>query len=338
MALFIDRKFISLVSVKLERFTQKNDYLWNFRCPYCGDSKKNKLKSRGYMYRKKNDLFFACHNCGTSSSFGNFLKSVDITLYKEYQLERYKNDNHSNTKQPDFSMAKTKPVFNITKKINLPTIESLPDTHPAKQYIVNRKIPSHILSELFFTEDFLSFIDEMIPGHSKNLMRKDPRIVLPFYDEKNILLGVQGRAIGYSELKYITIKINEESRKVFGLNKVDFSKRIYIVEGPIDSLFLNNSLAMMDASLHTVSLTVGNHDYVLIYDNEPRNKEIVKYMKKAIDLGKNVCIWPKHIKEKDINDMILSAGYSASEIMRLIDSNTHEGLRAKLEFEQWKKV
>lgn len=337
MALFIDRKFISLISVKLERFTQKSDYLWNFRCPHCGDSKKNKLKSRGYVYRKKNDLFFSCHNCGISSSFGNFLKLVDVALYKEYQLERYKNDNHSNIKQPDFSMAKTKPVFNITKKINLPTIESLLNIHPAKQYIVNRKIPSHLLSELFFAEDFLSFIDELIPRHGKNLMRKDPRIVLPFYDDKNILLGVQGRAIKPSELKYITIKIDEESRKVFGLNKVDFSKRIYIVEGPLDSLFLNNSLAMMDAALHKAITIVGDYDYVFITDNEPRNKEIVKHMKTAIDLDKNVCVWPKHIKEKDINDMILS-GYSTSEIMCLIDNNTHKGLRAKLEFEQWKKI
>jgi hypothetical protein len=139
--LYIDRKYISLVSTKLERFKQKSEFLWNFRCPICGDSHKNKLKTRGYFYRRKSDLYFQCHNCGTSLSIGNFLKTIDRSLYREYQLERYKNENKGNVATPDFSIAKTKPVFNIVQKINLPTIESLPEDHAAKKYLVDRKIP-----------------------------------------------------------------------------------------------------------------------------------------------------------------------------------------------------
>ena len=335
MALFIDRKFMTLVSPKLEKFAQKNDYIWNFRCPFCGDSKKNKIKARGYVYRKKNDLFFMCHNCSTSTSFGKFLKSIDPLLYKEYQLERYKNDSHSNVKLPDFSAAKTKPVFN--KTINLPTIDSLPDNHPAKIFVTKRRIPQEKNKNIFYAQDFAAFIDEILPDNNKKLYKNDERIVIPFYDEKNILQGVQGRAIGKSEIRYITITLNEEAKKVYGLNTVDFTKKIYVVEGPIDSFFLHNSIAMMDASLYRATVAVGKYDFVFVYDNEPRNKEIVKHMKKTIDLNHSICIWPKDMKEKDINDMIL-AGRSSSEIQYIIDKNTHSDLRAKLELENWKKI
>jgi hypothetical protein len=335
MALFIDRKFITLLAPKLDKFVQKNDYIWNFRCPYCGDSRKNKVKARGYVYRKKNDLFFMCHNCGTSTSFGKFLKAIDPLLYKEYQLERYKNDSHSNVKLPDFSLAKEKPLFNTS--INLPSIDSLPDNHPAKLFVTKRRIPKEKNKNIFYAQDFAAFIDEILPNNGKKLYKNDERIVIPFYDEKNILQGVQGRTISNSQIRYITIIINEEVKKVYGLNTIDFTKKIYVVEGPIDSFFLQNSIAMMDASLYRATALVGQYDYVFVYDNEPRNKDIVKHMKKTIDLGHNICIWPKDLKEKDINDMILS-NHSPSEIQNIIDKNIYSDLRAKLEFENWKKV
>lgn len=341
MALYIDKKFVSLISNRLERFSQKSDYLWNFRCPVCGDSHKNRLKARGYIYRRKNDLFFSCHNCGTSLSFGNLLKSIDRNLYSEYQMERYKSDSHSNVAKPDFSWAKEQPKFdsNVTAKINLPTIKSLPENHVAKRYILERKLPRESLDQIFYASDFKSFVKEILPNYDKfnSLYDKEERIIFPYYDEKNILIGLQGRAIGSSKVKYITIKLDEDNKKVFGLDKVDFTKTVYVVEGPIDSLFLHNSIAMMDASLYNAILLLGDHDYVFVFDNEPRNKEIVKHMQKAIDMKRKVCIWPKNLVQKDINDMILS-GMTSAEIQGIIDRNTHQDLKAKLEFELWKKA
>lgn len=335
MSIFLDKKYISLVSSKLDKFKQKSTDLYNMRCPVCGDSHKNKTKARGYLYRKKNDFFFMCHNCGSSMSFGNFLKSLDVLLYKEYQLERYKNDSHSNVKAPDFSLAKTKPIFK--KTINLPTIDSLPENHPAKQFMVKRKIPKEKNKFIFFAKDFASFINELLPNNEKNLTENDERIVIPFYDENNILQGVQGRTLGKSEIRYITIILNEASKKIYGLNNLDLSKKIYVVEGPFDSMFLQNSIAVMDASLYKVNMLLGKLDYVFIWDNEPRNKEITKHMAKSIRLGLNVCVWPKTIKEKDINDMILN-GMSGSAIQSIIDNHTYNGIRAKLEYEQWNKI
>ena len=90
MSSFIDVKYINLLSAKLPKFKRKSDYLFNFRCPHCGDSKKSSTKARGFVYRKKNDMFFKCHNCGMGQSLGNLIKFLDPIMYKEYALERFK--------------------------------------------------------------------------------------------------------------------------------------------------------------------------------------------------------------------------------------------------------
>lgn len=334
MSLYIDKKFVSLISTKLERFQQKNDYLWNCRCPFCGDSRKNKLKARGYFYRKRSNISYVCHNCHASMSLGNFLKSQDASLYRQYQLERYKEESSSNVARPDFSIARTKPVF-AKKPIDLPTIASLPDDHIAKQYCVGRKLPR--LDELYYAEDFLKFCDNTFPNHGKSLLQGDQRLIIPFLDENDVLQGVQGRSIGLaqmSKMRYITIKRDESFKKVFGLNKCDLSKPILVVEGPLDSMFLKNALATMDSSLVSIISLVGDHDYIFVHDNEPRNKEIVKQIGRSIESGKKVVIWPESIKEKDINDMIL-AGH---DVNALIEKYIYQGLRAKLEYERWRKI
>ena len=334
--MFVDIKFITFVALKLRNFKQKKQYLWNFSCPMCGDSKKNKFKARGYFYRTKTNINYICHNCGSSMSLGNFIKSLDPHLYSQYQLEKYKNESHSNVARPDFSMAQEKPVFSKSK-INLPKLSDLEVTHPVRVYAESRKIPR--LNELYYAEDFRSFALSMFPETSsgiKKLHANDQRIVIPFYDEQNILQGVQGRTISNSKIRYITLKMAEDSKKVFGLNKVDFSKTIYVVEGPLDSLFLDNCIAPMDAALYSVIQTVGNYDYVFVFDHEPRNKEIVKHMSKAVKIGKKICVWPATIKSKDINDMILS-GMTSDQIKSIIDSNTFSDLKAQLQLQLYKK-
>ena len=334
MSLYVDRKYLMLVSNKLERFKQKSEFLWNFRCNICGDSHKNKLKARAYVYRRKTDLFFSCHNCGTNLSFGNLLKTLDPSLFREYQMERYKNESSGNVKAPDFSMAKERPVFKT--RINLPTITSLPEDHAAKQYLLKRKIPRERLDDLYYAADYKSFVLELIPDYQKTLYTEQ-RIIIPFYDEDKNLLGFQGRAIGDSKIKYITVKIHDDNIKLYGLDRVDLSKKIYVVEGPIDSLFLGNSIATMDGSLSNIVSVLGPKSYVFVHDNEPRNPDIVKAMNKTISRGQNIFIWPQHIDAKDINDWILT-GATPSEIQSIIDKNTFNDLRAKLEFERWKRV
>ena len=334
MSLYIDQKYVSLLSVRLDQYKHKNTYLWNFRCPICNDSKKSKTKARAYIYRQKSNLSFICHNCGHSCSFGNFLKTLDHTLFQEYQMERYKNESTRNIKEPDFSLVKTKPVFN--KSLNIPTIESLPENHTAKKYVKSRMIPSKYWNTLYYADDFKKFIQNTFTEHnSDRLIDNDARLVLPFYDRENSLLGVQGRTLDQSKIRYITIK-KDDAKKIYGLNTIDLTKQIYVVEGPIDSLFLNNAVATMDANLTSVSDMLPSN-IVLVFDNEKRNKEIVKNMERAIKKNFHICIWPSSMDQKDINDMIKS-GLTTDSIHSIIKENTFVDLKAQLQFNLWRKV
>ena len=337
MSVFIDRTFLLQVSPKLQRFTKKKDDLYNFRCPLCGDSQKNKLKSRGYVYRKKNDYFYMCHNCGASTTFYNFLKQVDESLLKEYQLERYKNGDTGNNNYP-------KPVFEefkaeaptFKKSLELPSIDSLPEAHFAKVYVQQRRIPETIYSQLYYAEDFAAFI-QGLGIEKEGLHKNDKRLVIPFYNAEKELVAVQGRSLGESKLRYITLKLHDDNKKIFGLDRINEEELIYVLEGPIDSMFLENAIATADSNLESITDVLDKTKVVLVFDNEPRNKEIVSKMEHAIDNHFNVVIWPEMIEEKDVNDMVLS-GFLPDEIQDIISKNTFVNLRAKMEFVSWKKT
>jgi transcription elongation factor Elf1 len=337
MSVFIDRTFLLRLSPKLQRFTKKKDDLYNFRCPLCGDSQKNKLKSRGYVYRKKNDYFFMCHNCGASTTFYNFLKQVDPSLVNEYQLERYKNGEtgNNNYPKPEFEEYKQEtPKFK--KALELPSLDSLPEAHFAKKYVQQRRIPEAFYSQLYFAQDFAAFIQNL--GIEKDGLHKDDkRLVIPFYDQEKNLIAIQGRALGESKLRYITLKLHDDNHKFFGLDRIDEEKMIYVVEGPIDSMFIDNAVATADSNLESITSIYDKSKITLIFDNEPRNKEIIKKIDDAIEKHYNVVIWPEMIDSKDINDMVLD-GFSPDEIQDIISKNTFVNLRAKAEFVNWKKV
>lgn len=337
MSVFIDRSFLLQVSPKLQRFAKKKDDLYNFRCPLCGDSQKNKLKSRGYIFRKKNDYFYMCHNCGVSTTFYNFLKQVDPNLLEQYQLERYKNGETGthNYPKPDFEEFKTeKPTFK--KALELPTLDSLPEAHFAKVYVQQRRIPETLYSQLYYAEDFAAFVQSL--GIKKDGLHKDDkRLVIPFYDKEKNLVAIQGRSLGESKLRYITLKLHDDNKKVYGLDRVNTDELICVVEGPIDSMFLSNAVATADSNLESITDVLDKSKVVLVFDNEPRNKEIVNKMEKAIDNHQKVVIWPEMIVEKDVNEMVL-AGFSPDEIQDIIDKNTFVNLRAKMELMNWKKV
>jgi len=338
MSVFIDRKYLKLLSPKLNRFSQKKEDLFNFRCPFCGDSQKHLHKARGYVYRKKNAYFYKCQNCGIGHTMYNFISLLDANLVKEYALERYADANTSHSKIEKTELKFEAPVFKKKREeINLPKIIDLPMDHYASQYCIGRKIPEATYNTLYYANDFKAFVDELLPDHGKDLKENDPRLIIPFFDVDGTLLAIQGRALQDSKIRYITIKLAEESIKIFGLDRVNKSNKVYVTEGPIDSLFLPNAVATADANLANAVNYIPRDKLVLVFDNEPRNKDICKLMDKAIENHFAICIWPEMMQEKDINDMILS-GFTSDEIVDIIDKNTFVNLRAKMEFIQWKKV
>ena len=343
MSLPIESKYVRLISSRLRNFKQKKDYLWNFSCPICGDSQKNKTKARGYVFPKGNNLFYRCHNCGVSISVGNFIKAVDESLYKEFVLEKYKSGETNNTRSANTILNIPSPRFDKLNKQKVfehaEWVDKLPSGHFCLVYCVKRHIPSNILSKLLFTPHYKQFCDALVPNHGKTIV-DDARLVIPFYDEYNELIAVSGRALetGDKTLRYITLRTNDSQDKlIFGMDRVDLKQTVKIVEGPVDSLFLKNCIASGDANLVLCADAISSDKIVLIFDNEPRNKEIVKMMQNAIGLKYDVVIWPDTIGGKDINEIILS-GKSQDEIEEIISSNTFRGIEAQLKFNMWKKV
>ena len=331
MSSYIDLKFIQEVSARLSQFKKKGDYLFNFRCPHCGDSKKNKTKARAYLYRVKNDMFFKCHNCGEGQSFTNFLKFLDNKKYEQYLLERYKGSAPS-TPQPKFT--DFKPVFKEVDILDgLTPVSELKEDHPVKQYVLRRKIPEKYFSKLYLSDKFMSFVNKAKPntfGHTKG---EHPRLIIPFYDNQNKVFAFQGRAFGKEQPKYLTVKLDENKQKVYGLESVNLQEPLYIVEGPIDSMFLKNCLAAAGADL-TLKVEPSNVTY--IFDNEPRNKEIIKRMYDVIEKDYNLVVWPDNMRHKDINDMIIS-GMSIAEVQTIISTNTFAKLEALTKISYYKK-
>lgn len=335
--IYTDYDFINQVSSKLERFKKKSEKLFNFRCPFCKDSEKNKLKARGYFYHKNNAMFFRCHNCGEGMSLSNFLKSVDIGLYERYIFEKFKSQNNrqDNSSSQDIVFPSSKFTTDKSKTIisKYPKIDSLPLDYPAHQYLLERKIPSHFLSKMYLVSDFKKLVDELEPDNEHALKEKDTRIVIPFYDVHNEIVAIQGRSLHSKGLRYITIKLNKTSPKIFGMDRVDTSKRVYILEGPIDSMFLENAVATAGADLQNAVF----EDSVFVFDNEPRNLAIINSMTKLADSGKKVCVWPPKMDSlKDVNDMVL-AGKTPKNITKIIDENVFEGLKARIHIREWRK-
>ena len=319
----VDSKFIGLVSSRLQKFKKIKTDLYNFRCPICGDSQKNKSKTRGYLYSVKADVNFRCHNCGASMTLSNFLKTIDPVIHKQYVFERFK-DGHTGrgtvVEDPKFNFET--PIFK--KTIDLPRASEIPI---AKKYLEKRKLDA---TKFYFAEKFQQWVN----SHKQTfdtIHRDESRIIIPLYYKKD-LVGVQGRSLGPNSVKYITTIFYDEAPKIYGLDDIRTRDSVYITEGPFDSTFLRNSIAMCGADGDVGKWGVSNP--VWVYDNEPRSKEITTRISNTIAKGESVVIWPNQIKEKDINDMVL-AGH---DVQSIVESNIYKGLEANLKFNTWKRI
>ena len=317
----IDSKYIGLVSSRLIKFKRVKSDLYNFRCPICGDSKKNKTKTRGYLYTIKADVNYRCHNCGASMTFSNFLKEIDPVIHKQYVFERFKQGSTGRgtvVEEPVFNFEK--PTFKTT--IDLPLASTV---DISRTYLEKRKLDP---TKFYYAERFVEYVN----SHNQSMdVKEHPRIIIPLYYQKN-LVGVQGRSLDSNSVKYITTIFYDDAPKIYGLDSIRRGAPVFITEGPFDSTFLLNSIALCGADGDVRKWGVSTP--VWVYDNEPRSKEITERISSAITRGDSVVIWPTGIEEKDINDMIL-AGH---DVQSIVESNTYSGLEANLQFTTWKRI
>ena len=332
--LWIESKYALNLRSRLQKFVVKNQnpLLLNFRCPYCGDSENNKNKARGYLYTRKDKLKYACHICGVPKSFGDFLKDIDSLSYKEYTMELF--ENGPKRQDPTSNVTFTTPVFKPPPAAmgKLKKISQLRPDHPAKMYVVGRNIPNFYHSRMYFSPKFCEWTNFMIPDKMK-LEYEEPRLVIPFFTADGEVFGYTGRSFKKeTDKRYIMIMLDNEQLKLYGQDTCDRTKLHYVTEGPIDSMFLENSMAMGGSDV-----PFGEFDRertVFVWDNEPRSKEITKKINTAIVRGYKVVIWPDNLPYKDINEMVLAN----VDVIEMVQERTYSGLEARLMFADWQKT
>lgn len=344
MSLYIDIKYLNTIAHRLENFKKKSQDLFNCRCPLCGDSQRNKKRSRGYFYRGKQDLYYKCHKCGASHHFGTFLKNFDPNQYSQYVVERYADGGHGRAnahKNVETILKFEEPKF--TKKPEPKLIDSimdrldtLPDDHEVIKYVTDRRIPRDAFDRLYFISNVKDVI-QLNDKYKNSIITSEPRLAIPFLDGNNKLLVVSLRGIRGESLRYINIKVDEDAPSIFGLDKVDPTQEVFVVEGPLDSLFLHNSIACAGTSFGKIDqLPISKDKITIIFDNQPKNRDVGKLMNKYIDQGYRIVIWPD-VPGKDINEMVEN-GLTSDEIQDIINHNKFQGLAAKAKYAMWRKV
>ena len=350
MSVYLDTKYLYLIANKLDQFRKVGDNLYVMRCPFCGDSKKDKTKARGYLYtfNKTNQLVYKCFNCAMGTSFCNLLKYVDPVLYKQYVFERLK-ENKFETIDNDANMINN--MLRSTKTIataapltdsildSITRVDKLPADHCCVQYVSSRMIDKSKWPLLYYAEDFKQFVNTFKPGKFKTghhyLYDKDSRLVIPYFDKHGRCFALQGRSLDpQSKIRYYTIKVDEDMSPIYGLERVDYSKQVYCTEGPIDSLFLPNCLAVSGACYSDPLIEQVKTNLIIVPDNERRNKQVCGQIQSALDRGFKVCLWPAGLNFKDINEAIQN-GYTSEQLLDIIHSNVVGGLSGRVKFKTW---
>ena len=335
--MYIEQKYLLLASSRLQQFKRKGDYLWNFRCPYCGDSQTNLTKARGYVFRKESNLIYKCHNCGIGANLNNFLKHLDSQLHDDYIKEKFLDNGKDRDTQAYEKFSTHAPYLKGSSPLKsklVKKVSSLDHNHYAKKYVQKRKIPSDKHYLLYHTESFNQWSNEWC--HKKLETNSDcARLIIPCHNEENKFIACQGRAYDNNDfkLRYQTSKVHEDTQLIFGQDRLKSDKPKFAVEGPIDSLFVDNCVAVLGFN----KFKLLSKDYTIIPDNDRRNTQVLKSMSKLLELGYSMVLWPDEIKEKDINDMIMS-GMSVEKLKTIIENNTYQGNMALLKFTNWRKI
>lgn len=348
---------------------------------------KKKTRAYFYKHDKTSNMNFFCHNCGASMSVQTFIREHRPDYYEQYIMDslghrekRQRMDRVRNAKDEDLQIDKKFKSKSIMQDLSLgdivdPFVESklayrmydvaVQDTEiRLVQYMKNRGINPQQMRYLYYTNTFKELVDyfqlnlDAEDRIDTTNMPNTPRIVIPFYDINHNVMGFQGRSIDPGELRYVTIKLHKHFPKIFGVDKltrirtgrakeIDKSRPVFVFEGPIDSLFLRNSFAMMGSDLSTpeiVSAAGGFDNLVFVYDNEPRNSQIVERMYTRAQKGESIVIWPgdaKETKGKDLNEMVLNGYLKFRPNERLLDyfeQHTYTGMKALVKMREWAKV
>ena len=342
MSLLIDHKFLAQIAPRLSLFKRKSGKLFSFRCPFCGDSQKNKYKTRGFVYEHKSALKFKCHNCGYGCYLDRLIDKIDTEIGKAYRMEKFR-ERRGTSANSEFLIPKVEEDIPAEKSVEkksgidlgLPCLLDLPADNIAVEYALRRHLPKDRWGDLFYCENMKDL--EKFNEAYKDRLPEDPRLVIPYRNRSGNITGLTGRALlASAKARYSTLRLSDEPM-VYGLDRVDVTRRAFILEGQIDSMFIGNALAPGGTDFERAIGFVPREHLVLIFDNQPRNKQVVQKVEKMANKGFAISVWPKEWTYKDINDAIMD-GMSLDDIMHILNSNTHSALALKLAIRDWKKL
>lgn len=348
MSLSIDVQFAPRMGPYLKGFKHTGGYTWTMRCPFCGDSKKNKVKRRAGFFRGKDEtsdmLLFSCFNCSTSTTLSNVIKQFAPDIYDEYRFSIYRETNpvedHDDEVQIDYNFFKlSSRTIELTYDAaldNIHRLDKLSLNHPAVQYIAKRAIPKDLWHLFYFAPKFMTWTNTLLPGKFELRTADYPRLIIPFFNEHGRMFAFAARAFGDEIPKYYTIKMVESEEKIYGRERLDYSKPILATEGQIDAILLPNCIGVSGSSFDTPFMQGIKTNVTLCPDNEPRNSQIVAQYRKYIEAGYRICMLPESFAFKDINEAI-QGGMTQAEIVKVIDENSYQGFAAKLRFAAWQK-
>lgn len=354
--IYLQLKYVSMLSSKLTGFKWvKKDKEVCFRCPLCGDSQSNKKKRSAYFYINPDGVSFHCFKCGISQSLYTFLKNSYSDLFLQYKTD-FITENGFGYRWEEKKQQAKEPivkrmtmVFSKTPLQKLKKISDLGENHFAKIYVESRKIPKSVWSDLYFTENYKKWIHENVNKESfvslteEQMNYPDQRLVIPFLNMSKTPYAYQGRYLGTSEkaTRYITVKderFTDDLPLIYGLEKIDKTKPIFVLEGPIDSMFVPNAIAVAGSGLNKILSKKTSLDFIFCYDNQPRSKTLVKLYDKIIKSGHKIIIWDKSILSKDINEMITSGELEEKTLVDRLMEMSYNGFTAELKFSEWKKI
>ena len=341
----IDIKFTLLLSSRLDRFKDCGQHVYNFRCPFCGDSKKNQFKARGYIYPVENDLSYRCHNCGASMRLSTFIKELDIGMYSEYKLEKFGNTRPT-VEETKIEYKKSNNLIRLEKNSILNkcvSIDNINSNHPlqaVKEYVIQRKIPEKYYSQLYATNS-LNYISRNIPKYVDKMFPEFLSLVIPFYDDNGMLSYIQCRRLDASvednKRRYTTFEVDEDCIKIWGLNNVNWDNKVFLLEGPIDAMCVNNALAMAGVAQSVVlsylqTKQPNNSNICICYDSDYKvNDDILKALTHRINEGYSVIIYDKYFTWKDVNAVMEKGNWTYNQVQDYLNSRMFNGMRAKLE-------
>ena len=348
--IFIQKKYANAFASTMKCSSQVSPYVWNFRCPVCGDSDKDPNKARGYIYQQSQDLFYKCHNCGDSRYFQSLLKEYDPAMHRQYIAELFKHQRHpakeKEAKQerklknrPKRKLESKLTQSKITSKLRHANIVPVNESEVGQSYLKSRCIPNEYFGKIYFAENYLDalkLLKRETPDNKYNNLEQ-AAIAFLLYDEQCRFSGIQFRVISKQSKKRFHIhKMRSSAEKLFFGNQYlkDNEPPRYVVEGAIDSLFLESSVASLGSDL-ICPFDSNETIYILDFDN--RNKQIVKKYKKLLESGKTVCIPNQKYSHMDINDFIVQ-GYTTSQIETIIKDSAVSGLSGLLRLNEWKRV